>query len=126
MKVLNLLLAVLFLLFAFVQVNDPDPVIWILIYGVMAVACIMAAFRKYYPLAHVVVLIVYIAYSFEFVSGVAEWFRSDDKSMLFDDIAKMQYPYIEESREFLGLMICILVLIMHLITYWSKVRRAYN
>ncbi len=126
MKILNLLLAVLFLLFAFVQVNDPDPVVWILIYGVMAVACVMAAFNKYYPVAHVVVLVAYIAYSFVSVGGAIEWLQSEDKSMLFDDIAKMQYPYIEESREFLGLLICIAVLIMHLITYRIKVRKAYS
>jgi hypothetical protein len=30
---------------------------------------------------------------------------------LFDDLAKMQFPYVEETREFLGLLISILVLI---------------
>lgn len=44
----NFLLAVMFLVFAFVQVNDPDPIIWILIYGVMAVMAIMAIF-EFYP-----------------------------------------------------------------------------
>jgi hypothetical protein len=33
---------------------------------------------------------------------------------LFDDVAKMQYPYIEEAREFLGLFICIAVLALQL------------
>jgi hypothetical protein len=46
--------------------------------------------------------------------------------MLFDDIAKMQYPYIEESREFLGLVICILVLVMHLFAARARPRSAYN
>jgi hypothetical protein len=44
-----------------------------------------------------------------------EWWAQDDKSVLFDDIAKMQHPYIEESREFLGLMICCLVLLIHIV-----------
>jgi hypothetical protein len=126
MKVLNLLLAVLFVLFAFVQINDPDPVLWILIYGLMAVACILAAFGHYYTKVLVGLLILYTAYSLVFVSGVLEWMRSDDKSMLFDDIAKMQYPYIEESREFLGLLICILVLVMHLVAARVRPRKAYN
>ena len=30
MRIVNFLLAILFLVFAFVQVNDPDPVLWIL------------------------------------------------------------------------------------------------
>src|SRR5687768_621496 len=116
MKILNLILAVMFVVFAFVQVNDPDPVVWILIYGAMAVACVFAAFDHYYPKILLGLLIVYAAYSLVYFSGVAEWLRSENKSMLFDDIAKMQYPYIEESREFLGLFICMLVLVLHLVT----------
>lgn len=116
MKILNLFLAVMFLLFAFVQINDPDPVLWILIYGLMAVACVLAAFNYYFPKILLVLLVVYVGYSFVYYAGVMEWLRSDDKSMLFDNIAKMQYPYIEESREFLGLFICMLVLVMHLMT----------
>ena len=124
MKVLNLLLAALFLLFAFVQINDPDPALWILIYGLMAVACILAAFGRYYPKIISILLIIYLAYSFFYISGVVEWLGSEDKSLLFDDIAKMQYPYIEESREFLGLFICIIVLIMHLLSWrYSRSRR---
>ena len=70
MKVLNLLLAALFLLFAFVQINDPDPALWILIYGLMAVACILAAFGRYYPKIISILLIIYLAYSFFYISGV--------------------------------------------------------
>lgn len=123
MKVLNLVLAAMFILFAFVQVNDPDPVLWIVIYGLMAVACILAAFGNYYPKALTVLLLVYLAYSFFLIPGVFEWLRSEDKSLLFDDIAKMQYPYIEVAREFLGLVLCILVLTMHLLTWRSAHRR---
>jgi hypothetical protein len=90
------------------------------------VACILAAFGRFYTIALIILLILYVAYSFVFISGVMEWIRSDDKSMLFDDIAKMQYPYIEEAREFLGLLICILVLIMHLVTSRTRPRKAYN
>ena len=115
MKILNLLLAVLFVVFAFLQINDPDPVLWILIYGSMAVMCILAAFQYYYKPVILGLLILLAGYSIVYLDGVREWLRSEDKSMLFDDLAKMQYLYIEESREFLGLVICILVLIIHLI-----------
>jgi hypothetical protein len=115
MKVVNLLLAVMFMLFAFVQINDPDPIVWILIYGSMAVICILAAFRVYPRLVMGIMLVAFFAYSLYFFEGVKEWFRQDDKSVLFDDIAKMQHPYIEESREFLGLCICMIVLVIHLI-----------
>ena len=123
MKVLNLVLAAMFVLFAFVQINDPDPVLWILIYGAMAVLCVLAAFRYYHRGVWLVILVGFAAYSFVYLPGVGEWLRSDDKSMLLDDIAKMQHPYIEEAREFLGLLICVLVLIMHLAAAPRKHRK---
>ena len=115
MRIVNFLLAVMFLTFAFVQVNDPDPVIWILIYGAMAVVSIMAIF-EFYPMKFLIGLLVfYRLYSLFFIRGVLEWLKQDNKAMLFDDIAKMQHPYIEETREFLGLFICITVLIVYMI-----------
>jgi hypothetical protein len=115
MKAVNLLLAVMFVVFAFLQINDPDPVVWILIYGALAVVCVLAAFRNYPRIVIIGLLIGLTVYSFVFIDGVKEWFSQEDKSALFDDIAKMEHPYIEESREFLGLMICIIVLIIHLV-----------
>lgn len=115
MKIVNLLLAVLFLVFAFLQINDPDPAIWIMIYGVTAVMCVLAAFGYYYPKVLIVILVVYVAYSVVYWPSILRWLKADNKSMLFDNIAKMQNLYIEESREFLGLVICITVLVIHLV-----------
>jgi hypothetical protein len=115
MKIVNLILAIMFLAFAFLQINDPDPVLWILIYGSMAVICILAAFKVYSQLAMIILLVGFIAYSTVFIPGLREWMAQDDSSVLFDDLAKMEHPYIEESREFLGLIICILILGLQLV-----------
>jgi hypothetical protein len=122
MRIVNFFLAVMFLIFAFVQVNDPDPVIWILIYGAMAVMSIMAIFEFYLKKFLIGLLVLYALYSLFYLPGVLEWLRRDNKAMLFDDLAKMQYPYIEEAREFLGLLICISVLILYLIRSRRSVR----
>jgi hypothetical protein len=45
MRYVNGFFCVLFVLFAVVQYNDPDAVLWILIYGVTAVWAGLAAFR---------------------------------------------------------------------------------
>lgn len=112
MRIVNFILAIMFLLFAFVQINDPDPVVWILIYGAMAVLSIMAIF-EFYPIKFTIgLLVLYVLYSIVYIPGVLEWLRQENKAMLFDDVAKMQYPYVEEAREFLGLLICIIVLIV--------------
>lgn len=120
MRIVNFILAVMFLTFAFVQVNDPDPVIWILIYGAMAVLSIMAIF-EFYPKKFLIgLLVLYGIYSLVYIPGVLEWLKQDNKALLFDDIAKMQHPYIEESREFLGLIICISVLVFYLVRSGSS------
>jgi hypothetical protein len=105
MKIVNLILAVMFLLFAFLQINDPDPLVWIFIYGAMAVICVLAAFRIYSKVAMAVLLVVYLAYAYTLIPGVRGWYASPDRSALFDEVMKMRYPYIEEAREFLGLCI---------------------
>jgi hypothetical protein len=115
MKVVNFFLAIVFVLFAFVQVNDPDPVIWILIYGAMAVICVLAMF-SFYPRKFLIgLLVLFVLYGLVFIPGVIEWLKQDNKSALFDEIAKMRHPYIEETREFLGLFICIAVLVLQLV-----------
>jgi hypothetical protein len=119
MKVLNFILAALFLLFAFVQVNDPDPLLWILIYGSMAVLAVLAMFKIYPRTVIIILLIVLFGYSLVYVPGVREWLNQEDKSELFDNVAKMNHLYIEEAREFLGLWVCIIVLIF----YFIKSRR---
>jgi hypothetical protein len=115
MKIVNLVLAVMFLAFAFLQINDPDPLLWILIYGSMAVICVLAAFRIYSRIAIILLMGGFIGFSIIYLPAMKEWMAQDDRSVLFDDLAKMEHLYIEESREFLGLMICVLVLIFQLV-----------
>lgn len=115
MRYVNFLLAFMFVVFAFLQVNDPDPVVWILIYGAMAVVCILAAFEFYIRRTLIGLMVIYGMISIYYFPGLTEWLQHDDKAALFDNIAKMEHLYIEESREFLGLFICIGVLVMHLV-----------
>lgn len=120
MKIFNLLMAVIFVVFAFVQVDDPDPLEWILIYGSVAVSCILAAFRLYFPIALILLLVLFAGYAVFLWPGVKEWLAQDDPGMLFDDVTKMQYRFVEEAREFLGLVLCCLVLAFHLILSQRK------
>lgn len=118
MKILKISFAALFLLFAVVQYNDPDPLVWILVYGAMVVVSVMAVFYRY-PLRFMTVMAAgYLIMTVMHFDGFAEWLSSPDRYLLFDDLAKMQFPYIEEAREFMGLLICLFVLIFYF--YLSK------
>jgi hypothetical protein len=110
-KILNGFFAVMFVIFAAVQINDPDPGLWILVYGTMAVGCVAAIFDKYSIGIMVPLAGGYLILSALHIDGMFQWLGSPNRNMLFDNIAKMQYPYIEEAREFLGLLICLSVLL---------------
>lgn len=113
MKILKIFLAVLFLLFALVQINDPDPLLWILVYGAMMVVSIMAFYNRYPTGIMIIMAAGYLIMTVLYFDGFATWLTSPNRALLFDDLAKMQYPYIEEAREFLGLLICIAVLVFY-------------
>lgn len=110
MKYFYLTFAILFILFAALQWNDPDPLHWIIIYGYMAAICLMVAFGKIKRWLIITGIVVYSVYAAVLAPSFFTWLRSPDRSELFDEFAKMQNLYIEETREFLGLLICLFVL----------------
>jgi hypothetical protein len=111
LKILDGFLTLMFVAFAAVQYNDPDPGLWMLVYGSMAVACAAAILNKFSPALMIPMAGGYLILSALHVDGMLTWLSSPNRKMLFDNIAKMQYPYIEEAREFLGLLICLAVLL---------------
>ena len=123
MRIVHAVLAVMFMAFAFVQVNDPDPILWILIYGAMAAVSVMAMFKFYLKWLLWALAVAYAIYAVILFPGMMDWFNSPDRSLLFDDLAKMQYYYIEEAREFLGLIICLVAIAANLIQARGPARR---
>jgi hypothetical protein len=121
MKIVKIFFAVLFLLFVVVQFNDPDPLLWIVVYGSMVMVSVMALYRRYPTGIMIVMAAGFLIMTVLYFDGFKTWLDSDDRSLLFDDLAKMQFPYIEEAREFLGLLICLAVLIFYF--YLSKGER---
>ncbi len=113
------MLAIMFMAFTYLQFNDPDPLTWILVYGTMVVVCTMAAFNNYKRNLILIQAGAYIIYAVILWPGVMDWLGSPDRSALFDDLAKMEFAYIEETREFIGLLICLAVLGL----YWFKSSR---
>lgn len=118
MKIVKIFFAVLFLLFVVVQFNDPDPLLWIIVYGAMVFVSVLSV-KERYPLKLMTVMAGgFLIMTILYFDGFYEWLNSADRSLLFDDLAKMQFEYIEEAREFLGLLICLAVLIFYF--YLSK------
>ena len=112
MKIFNLFFCVVFILFAALQYNDPDPYIWIPIYGYAAVLCWFAFKKKYYPKAYLAGISVYLIYAIYLVftkNGVLDWANEHHAENIVQTM-KAEKPWIEDTREFGGLMILIVVL----------------
>lgn len=107
MKIISSMLVLLFLVFALVQFNDPDPFLWIAIYLTMAGMAAATFFRRINAYIPLIVLVICGALIINVWPGTLQWMNSADRRLIFDDIAKMQNIYIEEAREFFGLLISV-------------------
>ena len=125
MKVFNSFFCFVFIVFAALQYNDPDPYIWIPIYLYTAVLCWLAAKKRYYIKAYLFGIIAYTLYAgykvFE-ANGLLEWIGKHHAENIAETM-KAEQPWIEESREFFGLVILITVLA---INYFVAVKKRRN
>ena len=107
---INWLLFGVFLSFAWLQFNDSDPAIWVSIYALVGLLFGISNFKK---VAKVWVLVLMLAlgiFALFHVPHFIEWLKSPNKSELFGEMV-YEKPYIEGSREFMGLLIAILALV---------------
>jgi hypothetical protein len=114
MRIFNMAFFIIFVIFAALQYNDPDPYVWIPIYGYAAVLCFLAFRRRYYPSAYLLGVIVYAAYAgYKLMEpdGVIDWIKKHHAQNIADSM-KATAPWVEETREFFGLVIVITVLLI--------------
>lgn len=122
MKIFNLILAVLFLLFAALQFNDQpgDVLFWFLVYAGVGVISAFAVFNKYNMWAILLGLAAVVFELFRKFPTFTQWIRSGMPSITGEMEAST--PYIEYAREYFGLLLCLIVLIYHYVRC-SKLRR---
>ena len=106
-KNIYFLISGLFLLFAIVQWNDPDPLIWMIFYGVMSLIYILLAFGKKFAFyLSVLMLIVSVVYMGLILPEIIKWIQDGMPSIV--QSMKATIPTIEYTREFLGLLLCLI------------------
>ena len=115
MKILFGTLTLIFVLFAAVQYNDPDPVPWILYYLAVAVLMGAAAMDKYLKWQLIVIAIVTIGGLVYFSPGVYDWAINHNAENIAQQM-KADKIYIEETREFFGLIISLAAVAL---VYWK-------
>ena len=106
MKITYWTLAVVFALFAALQYNDPDPIQWILLYGGVAVHFAMAALGKMNRTAVWLWLAASAIWAATLFPDFMDWIRMGEPSIV--ESMKAEQPWIELTREFLGLVVAAL------------------
>jgi len=114
MKIFNIFFCVVFIVFAALQYNDPDPYVWMPIYLYTAVLCWLAYRNKFFPRAYLTGVAVYTVYALYKVfdtNGLIDWITKHNAQNIANTM-KAETPWVEETREFFGLVILIVVLLI--------------
>jgi len=106
-KIINIILSVIYFVFALVQLNDPDAIVWFFIYAIVSFICLYSNFKTISKKILVIVIILLLGYATYHLHYFWEYLQIEDKEEIF---GKMVYkrPYLEGSREFLGLILATL------------------
>lgn len=122
MKLLNAFFVIIFSISAVIQYNDPDPLLWIAIYGYGALVCLLAIFRKDNRMLHyagIVLFLSYALYLFFIPDGVVSWITRHGAENITGSMSD-EKPWVESTREFFGLLILSFALLLNLIFRKNK------
>jgi len=112
-KIIDIILAVIFLLFAAVQFNDGDALKWVPPYLLIAYIAFNAYRDRYFLIGTAIILIFYLIWMSTYITHMQSWI-SDGMPSITESM-KAESPYIELSREFFGLLLCALAALYYLI-----------
>lgn len=112
-QVINGVFFVAFTLFAILQINDPDPIIWVTLYAGVAIISLIGNFRTV-PRKFIYALffgyLIFAAYHFLYF---IDFLQIDNKEELFGEMV-YEKPYLEGTREFFGLVLAAFALLFQL------------
>jgi len=108
MKALDYLFGVMLVVTAALQFNDPDPVYWVVVYGLSAAVPLMHSFGHRAPFLVALTIGMILSGIIYASTGFFDYLRSGDFSSItrsMDGAAQ----YVEPAREFLGLLIALAI-----------------
>lgn len=107
-KILYALLALVFALFAYWNLNDPDPWIWATAYAAVLVLFALAVLGRADRRISGGYAVALCIWMLTMTSGMIDWANAGFPSIA--DEMKATAPHIEVVREFLGLLIAVVAL----------------
>ncbi len=116
-KIFNIILCILFIIFALLQLNDPDGILWFAIYFIVAIICLYSNFKPIPKLLLIIAIIALLAYAVFHFSLFIDYLNTENKEEIFGEMV-YDKPYLEGTREFIGLLIAALG-----VMYQLKIRK---
>jgi hypothetical protein len=104
MKAFKGICGILFILFSYLQFNDPDSAVWVFLYSFAALACYMS-YKELWP-----GWVFYAMAAGYFIGAIYQW-PPEFEGVFFGE-TQMRSLNIELTRESLGLGICTIVLVV--------------
>ncbi len=123
MRFIGLFFAFVFLWFAYLQLNDADPIWWATLYLIPAYVSIMFFLQKNNRELLIVLGILYAAYAINSWLQITKWegFFTENSGMEMKSINQ------ELAREAVGLLICVLTYMAFLLfSFFGKTKLSKN
>lgn len=116
MRFIALFFSFIYLLFAYWQINDPDPIWWMALYLISAAISFRAFKNKYSHELLIVLSILYLAYAINSFQQITKYegFFTDDAGLSMKTINQ------ELAREAAGLSICVFTFIIYSLYFFVK------
>lgn len=116
MRIFSYILGIIFVLFALVQLNDPDFIIWVGAYMIPAALAFLFTHRKQNRLVLGILAIIYLVAAIAlFPPSIGDWISAEEEAKSLG----MMLPGIEEARESMGLFLCFMAIAF----FWFKTKK---
>ncbi len=90
-----------------VQLNDPDGILWFFVYAIVGAICLYSNFKTIPKSILIIVIILLLGYAGFHFSLFMDYLQTENKEEIFGEMV-YEKPYLEGSREFLGLLMAAL------------------
>jgi len=109
-QILQLMFAATMIYFSYLQLNDPDPILWVLVYVLVAGLLVFSAFGKRNAYAFWGIVVPMFITMGVLSPGVWHWMMYESAADVLGEMSPDR-KYVEETREFGGLLIALILLI---------------
>ena len=114
-RIFKFMLAVWFMALAFNSLSIPWPIVWITLYGLLSVVCILAVFEFYRMWALIAIgLVILIAMASQF-DGFNYWLETANKLELLGTVEEPEILLKVQARNFFSLLSGLITILLLLV-----------